>query len=76
MKRTTIFMDEVLLKEMKEISEYENISVAGMVREAMAEYVVKKRRPEKKLSFTGIGDSGRNDISEKHEDLLWKEPEE
>lgn len=27
---------------------------------------------KKKLSFIGIGDSGRRDIAEKHEELIWE----
>jgi metal-responsive CopG/Arc/MetJ family transcriptional regulator len=76
MKRTTIFMDEILFKEFKEVSHEENKSVAGMIREAMEAYIVGKRKsPQKKLSFAGIGDSGRKDIAEKHEELLWREVE-
>jgi metal-responsive CopG/Arc/MetJ family transcriptional regulator len=73
MKRTTIFADDYLMKELKEISKEENRSVAGVIREAMEKYVQQKRRSKKKLSFIGISSSGKKDIAEKHEDLLWKE---
>ena len=73
MKRTTIFADESLIKELKDLSKEENRSVAEIVREAMAKYIRQKRRSKKKLSFIGISNSGRKDIAETHENLLWKE---
>ncbi len=71
MKRTTIFADEELLSEIREISAKEKKSVAEVMREAMQSYV-RKKRPRRKLSFLGIGNSGRKDIAERHEELLWK----
>jgi len=72
MKRTTIFADDGLLNEFKSLSAEENRSVAEIVREAMEEYLARKRKAGRKLSFAGIGDSGRRDIAERHEQLLWK----
>jgi hypothetical protein len=43
-----------------------------MVREAMEQYVRQRHQNPKKLSFIGIGASGRSDVSEKHEELLWR----
>lgn len=71
MKRTTIFADEDLLSEVREISEKEKKSIAEVMREAMRTYV-RKKKPKKKLSFIAIGRSGRRDIAERHESLLWK----
>lgn len=72
MKRTTIFADDGLLAELKSLSAEENRSVADIVREAMEEYVKRKRKTVRKFSFVGIGDSGRRDVAEEHERLLWK----
>lgn len=72
MKRTTIFTDEYLYKEIKDISNEEDRSIAEVIREAMEIYINQKRQKKKQLSFIGIGDSGRKDISENHEELLWK----
>jgi metal-responsive CopG/Arc/MetJ family transcriptional regulator len=72
MKRTTIFADDGLLNELKSLSAEENRSVADIVREAMEEYVKRKRKAVRKFSFVGIGDSGRRDVAEEHEHLLWK----
>ncbi|MBI4698118.1 MAG: CopG family transcriptional regulator [Nitrospirae bacterium] len=72
MKRTTIFADDNLIKEIKEISKEENRSAAEIIREAIHAYIRQKRHRKKKLSFIGIGDSGKRDIAERHEELLWK----
>jgi hypothetical protein len=72
MKRTTIFADDYLIKEIKDISKEEKKSIAEVMREAMLTYVKMKRRKTHKLSFIGVGESGRVDVSEKHEELLWK----
>ena len=50
MKRTTIFADDALIKEFKDLSKEENRSVAEMVREAMEVYVKQRRQKKKKLS--------------------------
>jgi metal-responsive CopG/Arc/MetJ family transcriptional regulator len=72
MRRTTIFADDSLINEIKEISKEENRSVADILREAMQVYIKQKRHKKKKISFIGIGSSGRKDIAERHEELLWK----
>lgn len=72
LKRTTIFADDELLYEIKEISKEESKSVAQVVREALSNYINQKGLKKKKISFIGIGDSGRSDIAEKSEELLWK----
>ena len=72
MRRTTIFADDNLLNEIKEISKEENRSIADILREAMEHYIGQKRQGKKKISFIGIGSSGRRDIAERHEELLWE----
>ena len=73
MKRTTFFADEQLMDELKEIAREERKTLASVVREATALYVQDKRKKKKrKLSIVGIGASGRTDVAEKHEELLWK----
>lgn len=70
MRRTTIFADDNLINEIKEISKDENRSVAEIIREAMQGYIKQKRYKKKVISFIGIGSSGRKDIAERHEELL------
>jgi metal-responsive CopG/Arc/MetJ family transcriptional regulator len=73
MRRTTIFADDELLNEIRELARDEQRSAAELIREAIVSYIAKKREPvEKKLSFLGIGESGRSDVAETHEELLWQ----
>ena len=72
MKRTTIFADEKLLNDLKHIAEEEGISASEGIRQALEKYVAQRQKLGKNLSFIGIGRSGRKDISERCEDLLWK----
>lgn len=47
--------------------------VASLVREALAAYVARAQEAPT-LSFIGAGASGRSDVAERHEELLWREP--
>lgn len=72
MKRTTIFADDWLMEEIKAIADEENRATAEVVREAMEQYIQEKRKKKTPLSFVGAGASGKDTISEDHEELLWK----
>jgi len=71
MKRTTIFADEELLNSLKHIADDEGISLAEAIRHALDRFVTQRQESRKKLSFVGIGRSGRRDVSERCEELLW-----
>ena len=74
MKRTTIFIDEHLERELQALARREGRAVAALVREAVERYVVTARgsRPTP-LRFLAAGRSGRQDIAERHEELLFQE---
>jgi predicted transcriptional regulator len=74
MKRTTLFIEEALERDLQAIARQEKRPVAWLVREALAEYVA-NREPGNApaLSFIGAGASGRTDTAERHEELLWRE---
>jgi hypothetical protein len=73
MKRTTLFVPETLERELQLFARREGRPVASLVREALAEYLVSRRPHGTVPSFTGLFDSGRSHIAEKHEELLFKE---
>jgi len=50
------------------------ISIAETIRQALDRFVAQRQKPRKKLSFVGIGRSGRKDVSERSEELLWTKP--
>ncbi len=71
MKRTTIFADESLLAALREIADKERMGLSAAIRAAIEEYIG-RRRPTRTLpSFLGLGRSGRKDIAEHAEELLW-----
>lgn len=74
MKRTTIFLAPQLLKRLKALAHRRGVSFATVVREAMARYLVEPAAPGTLPSVTGRFASGRSDVSERAEELLWKDP--
>ena len=74
MKRTTIFVPEALERDLQLYARSERKPVAAVVREALVEYLTERRPVSALPSFVGIGRSGRTDIAERHEELLWTGP--
>ena len=75
MKRTTIFIDEAVEKELQSLASRRGTSTASIVREALAVYVAGASHA-RELSFVGAGASGRSDVAETHEEQLWESPHE
>ncbi len=74
MKRTTIFLDEVVERDLRILATRRKQPIAALVREALVRYLEQeKTSPGLKLGFLAAGRSGRSDIAERHEDLLWQE---
>ena len=71
MRRTTIFLDEGAERDLKALAARREEPMANLVREAIAQYLVRSADEVRELSFVGAGRSGRSDISEIHEELLW-----
>ena len=71
MRRTTIFADEKLLLALKHIADEEGVSTAETIRQALDRFVAQRQKGKKQLSLLGIGRSGRRDVSERCEELLW-----
>ncbi|TNF77655.1 MAG: ribbon-helix-helix protein, CopG family [Acidobacteria bacterium] len=66
MKRTTIFIDESLERDLQVLAERQGRSKAAVVRTALERFVrQEKQRAELDLGFVGIGRSGRSDIAER-----------
>ena len=75
MKRTTIFLDDVLLRRAKQIARSEGKSFAQVVREAVANYVAGGRSLVGKLpSVAGQFESGAADTAARVDEFLWRDP--
>lgn len=72
MKRTTVFLDEAIERDLKMIAARRQQPMAGVVREALACYVVAEKRAAPTLpGFVAVGRSGHHDTAERHEELLF-----
>ena len=69
MKRTTILLDDDLLLEIKRVARTSGTTATDVIREALKSYV-EKNRSKPKLSFTGVGKSGRSSIAKHSEKIL------
>ena len=74
MKRTTIFADEPLIRALHDIARAEQSSLASVIRRALEEFVGRRQGSGILPSCVGIARSGRKDIAERAEDLLWTSP--
>ncbi len=73
MKRSSFFLDEQVLEALARMARRRGVSLATVVREAAAEYVA--RAPRRPLpSVVGQYRSGRSDLAERSEELLWSDP--
>lgn len=76
MKRTTIFIDESVERDLQALARRERRPTSALIREVLARYVGEaKRKTGGSLRIVGMGRSGQCDTAEKHEDLLWAELE-
>jgi hypothetical protein len=73
MKRTTVFVEARLERDLKRLAARRGVSFAAVVREAMAAYVA---RPGAGTlpSVAGRFSSGHSDTSERVDDLLVRDP--
>jgi metal-responsive CopG/Arc/MetJ family transcriptional regulator len=74
MKRTTIFADEDLLEELRRLAYSTGKSLSDTIRQALEQFINDHSSKQRPPSFLGIGQSGRTDIAERHEELLWATP--
>lgn len=73
MKRTTIFVPEALERNLQLFATQHGKAVALVVREAVEAYLVAHRPAARIPSFAGVGASGRPDVAETHETLLFRD---
>ena len=74
MKRTTIFLDDALLRALKRLAARRAVSFATVVREAAAAYVAAPAPVHAVPSVAGRFASGTTDTASRADELLWKEP--
>jgi predicted transcriptional regulator len=76
MKRTTVFLEEELQRELKIVAEYKRLPAASVLRDALDQYLRAERKKRgRKLRFVAVGRSGTKTTADRHEELLWKDLE-
>jgi len=74
MKRTSLFLDDKLLKGLKRAATREGVSVASIVREAVTRYLAEPRQPGSLPSIAGRFASGNPDTASDTDKFLWHDP--
>ena len=74
MKRTSLFLDDKLLETLRRAADRRGVSVASLVREAVAAYLAPSSSSPNVPSIAGRFSSGKSDTSERVDELLWKHP--
>jgi hypothetical protein len=75
-KRTSFFLDESVLQALEAEAGRRGVSVASLVREALAAYVTNPGGRMPLPSITGQFASGHADTSARVDELLWQHPHE
>lgn len=75
MRRTTVFLDEQLLRQAKAYARRHGVSFATVIREAVSRYLAPPVPQSARLpAITGRFASGATDTSARMDDLLWQHP--
>jgi hypothetical protein len=74
MKRTSLFLDAKILRDLKRAAHREQVSVASIVREAITRYLAEPKSIVRLPSVTGRFSSGTVDTAERTDELLWPNP--
>lgn len=74
MKRTTMFIDEALLRRLQRLAQRQGVSYATLVREALTQYLDSPRVSGELPSIAGRFSSGNTDTSVRVDELLWRDP--
>jgi len=74
MKRTSLFLDARILRDLRRAAERRQVSVASLVREAIARYLAEPAEASRLPSVAGRFSSGKRNTSERVDDLLWRDP--
>lgn len=74
MKRTSLFLDSKILRDLKSAADQRKVSVASLVREAIARYLAEPTVAARLPSLTGRFSSGKKKTSARIDELLWRDP--
>lgn len=70
MKRTTVYLDELIDLELARLARQQERSKAELIREALTSYMERQGTPRPLPRSVGMGRSGVPDLAERDEELL------
>jgi len=75
MRRTQIYLEPEQHRALMQESAKKGVSLAGLIREIVADYLNRGKRPGKPgkeiyMGLVGLGQSGLGDVSERHDYYL------
>jgi len=73
MRRTSLFLDDQTVKQIRKLARARGVSFATVVREALAHYVSDAEPASTLPSIAGRFASGTTDTSERVDELLWRD---
>lgn len=73
MKRTTIFAEDTLMRQVKAFARRQGVSVAHVVREALSAHIAGASSGSVP-SIAGRFSSGASDTASRVDELLWQDP--
>lgn len=74
MKRTSLFLDDNLLKKLKRVAARDGVSIASLVREAVSRYLAEPQGRGSVPSIAGRFASGFRDTGGNPDEFLWRDP--
>jgi metal-responsive CopG/Arc/MetJ family transcriptional regulator len=69
-RRIQIYLDPEVHQDLKERAREEGISLSELIRRMAKDYLRKEAAPKDYLAIAGLGQSGKTDIAEKHDEYL------
>jgi hypothetical protein len=69
-RKIQIYLDPEVHQDLKERARAEGISLSELIRRVAKDYLRKEAAPKDYLAIVGLGQSGKADISEKHDEYL------
>ncbi len=71
MEETTLSLPQATIAALAEISKQTGRSQNELIQTALQDFIQRNRQPRP----IGMGNSGRSDLSQRDEELLWQSPQ-
>jgi predicted DNA-binding protein len=76
MKRTTVFLEERVERDLRLVATRKGVPAASLVREALERFLEKETQiATRSLRFVASGRSGSRSTADRHEEILWRDLE-